>query len=952
MRVHIGVSSAILATAAMLVSPSVQAQKPCPAPPTAVAQETANMFNSQQEMDLGDAEAEWLQRQYHVIDDPAVTDYLQRLGDRLLDHLPDRSIKYKFVLYDQPIANAFGTTGGRIYVSRKLVAFTRNEDELAGVLGHEIGHMVVHQGARDMTVWLQKVLDVTSVSDRQDVFDKINELLDNGARKPGAFASTNSREESNQLVADRIGMYLVSASGYDSKALVQFWDRFAGTKGKTGSSLSFLFGFSSPDQHRLLEMKGEIASLPGPCGEARPPASNAAYETWKAAVLAYNGIGHRESLHGVIFKQDLNPPLRGDIRFLRFSPDGKYAIAQDDSSIYVLTRDPFQFRFRIDAPEAFPALFSADSATITFYTRGLRVETWNIGEQDRTELHELTNHRNCLQTELSPDGKYLACEEFGGFTMDLTAAINIVVFDVSTDTAVFEKKDFSRPPLTLAGFIFLEAGIDTFTLWNRMDTMRFSPDGHYFIASSTDDEVLAYDLNSEKPVPLPGAIKKFLTKEFVFIEPDRIAGINSVHPNESAIVKFPTGDIVEPLTLGIQNLEAPAHGGYLMLRPIDKYALGVLDLQTKKIFMADAQNAFDVFDGTAIVTHLNGQIALKSLSTKQETANVNLPRGPLAPLRAIALSSDFNWLAISERSRGGVWDLAKSERPFYVRGFQGAYFTPDGSLYADFPKFQDSDRAIGQFNLASHSAKPAYKIAEKNAYQLGSLLLVTKPNKKDGNMREDVTLDLRDSITGNTLWTRQFPNEAPVVQVSPDFKTVLVRWNFSSLAAKNELKGNPEIARLIEKIKRTDSDYLVEVLDAQTGKLINAITVDTNNGSFRPQSIFAVGERLVLSDNLNRVVIYSLSTGKQLAKAFGRAPEVSESSALLAAENELGQLNLFDLATMVKRDELRFPSPIAMKQFSADGKHLFVLTAAQTAYVIDVAQLSKPSTAAAGSAPQ
>ena len=64
------------------------------------------MFNAQQEMDLGEVMAEQIQRQYNVIDDPAVTAYLQRVGDRLVHHVTSETMKYQFVLYDQPVANA------------------------------------------------------------------------------------------------------------------------------------------------------------------------------------------------------------------------------------------------------------------------------------------------------------------------------------------------------------------------------------------------------------------------------------------------------------------------------------------------------------------------------------------------------------------------------------------------------------------------------------------------------------------------------------------------------------------------------------------------------------------------------------------------------------------------------------------------------------------------------
>ena len=74
--------------------------------------------------------------------------------------------------------------GGRIYVSRKLVAAAQSEDELAGVIGHELGHLVAHESAIDMTRRMREVLGISGVNDRADVYDKYNQLIESAKRKP------------------------------------------------------------------------------------------------------------------------------------------------------------------------------------------------------------------------------------------------------------------------------------------------------------------------------------------------------------------------------------------------------------------------------------------------------------------------------------------------------------------------------------------------------------------------------------------------------------------------------------------------------------------------------------------------------------------------------------------------------------------------------------------------
>ncbi|HKY03310.1 MAG TPA: hypothetical protein VJQ56_00375, partial [Blastocatellia bacterium] len=97
----------------------------------------------------------------------------------------------------------------------------------------------------------------------------------------------------------------------------------------------------------------------------------------------------------------------------------------------------------------------------------------------------------------------------------------------------------------------------------------------------------------------------------------------------------------------------------------------------------------------------------------------------------------------------------------------------------------------------------------------------------------------------------------------------------------------------------------------------------------------------VVADNQNRTLVYSLSTGEQKGKMFGERAALNQASNLLCVENERGQLTLYDLGTMEKRDEFIFSSPVMLTRFSGDGKSLFVLTAGQTAYVLDLTSAAR-----------
>ncbi len=138
-------------------------QQSCPAPNAVVTPAPGNIFSDQQEMDLGDAFAEQFERDFHVIQDDSLNAYLQNLGEKLVRQMPPTSLRFRFRLVELPIVNAFTLPGGRIYVTRRLVLFARSEDELAGVLAHELGHAITHQPAADASALFRQVMGVTTV---------------------------------------------------------------------------------------------------------------------------------------------------------------------------------------------------------------------------------------------------------------------------------------------------------------------------------------------------------------------------------------------------------------------------------------------------------------------------------------------------------------------------------------------------------------------------------------------------------------------------------------------------------------------------------------------------------------------------------------------------------------------------------------------------------------------
>ncbi|NJN42978.1 MAG: M48 family metalloprotease [Flammeovirgaceae bacterium] len=110
---------------------------------TAVAQSDFEKDKKQ-----GDEYAKVIESQMGIVDAPQTTAYIDKIGQRLVNQLDTKPFPFTFQIVDQGDPNAFSIPGGHVYVSRGLLALVQTEDELAGVIGHEIMHIMHRHSAR------------------------------------------------------------------------------------------------------------------------------------------------------------------------------------------------------------------------------------------------------------------------------------------------------------------------------------------------------------------------------------------------------------------------------------------------------------------------------------------------------------------------------------------------------------------------------------------------------------------------------------------------------------------------------------------------------------------------------------------------------------------------------------------------------------------------------------
>lgn len=172
----------------------------------------------QGERDLGQRFDLTLRQRVPMVDDPEVVGYVTEIGRKIAGTLDNSFFIYQFAVVRDPRVNAFAVPGGYVYVNSGLLARVKNEDELAAVLGHEIGHVHAHHVIRQQEA--TQVLNYASL---------LGVLLSVVQPAAGALASAASAAVSLQYQrqfeqeADYLGARYLQSAGYDPRAMLDFF---------------------------------------------------------------------------------------------------------------------------------------------------------------------------------------------------------------------------------------------------------------------------------------------------------------------------------------------------------------------------------------------------------------------------------------------------------------------------------------------------------------------------------------------------------------------------------------------------------------------------------------------------------------------------------------------------------------------------------------------------------
>lgn len=218
-----------------------------------------NLISDSDELQLGQQFSRQIEQDIVLWRDPEVVTYIDNLGQRLAQHSRRSDIPYHIKVVDTDDVNAFAIPGGYLYVNRGLISTAENESELAGVMGHEIGHVVGRHGSKQLSK--QYGLQIISSLILGEDPGFVRQVAVGFAGFGGNMALLRYSREA-ETEADLYSVHELYDAGIDPRGMATFFEKLLALHDREPGRLEKLFSTHPPTRGRINTVRAEIAKLP------------------------------------------------------------------------------------------------------------------------------------------------------------------------------------------------------------------------------------------------------------------------------------------------------------------------------------------------------------------------------------------------------------------------------------------------------------------------------------------------------------------------------------------------------------------------------------------------------------------------------------------------------------------------------------------------------------------
>ena len=217
--------------------------------------------SQQQEVELGQQESAQVQQQLPLVQDALINQYVSTLGNQIASKTSRADLQWQFYVVNTDVVNAFALPGGIVYVNRGVLERADRMDELAGVMAHEIEHVVRRHSVKQMeqmqgaNVGVALACSLTNVCNNQAAAAAIN---------VGGTAIFAKFSRADEVQADEGGFHNVMNAGISPQGMLSFFQKLLAEEQQSGSSgaASSWFSDHPGTQDRIQDIQNMLAQVP------------------------------------------------------------------------------------------------------------------------------------------------------------------------------------------------------------------------------------------------------------------------------------------------------------------------------------------------------------------------------------------------------------------------------------------------------------------------------------------------------------------------------------------------------------------------------------------------------------------------------------------------------------------------------------------------------------------
>jgi predicted Zn-dependent protease len=217
--------------------------------------------SQQQEVELGQQESAQIQQQLPLVQDAVINQYVSALGNQIASKTSRADLQWQFYVVNTDVVNAFALPGGIVYVNRGVLERADRMDELAGVMAHEIEHVVRRHSVKQMeqmqgaNVGVALACSLTNVCNNQAAAAAIN---------VGGTAIFAKFSRTDEVQADEGGFRNVINAGINPEGMLSFFQKLLAEEQQSGSSgaASSWFSDHPGTQDRIQDIQNMLSQVP------------------------------------------------------------------------------------------------------------------------------------------------------------------------------------------------------------------------------------------------------------------------------------------------------------------------------------------------------------------------------------------------------------------------------------------------------------------------------------------------------------------------------------------------------------------------------------------------------------------------------------------------------------------------------------------------------------------